>query len=432
MKGKLLFAGICFLLLSCSLRAQTNYALSFDGVDDYVSFSNIPVYNMQNVTVEFWMYWINNTHPDNVSFILSRNLNEMEIHTAGSGWNQNLRFIPTAGVYLDTDKNLYQPNQWYHVAFVYNSSAGYAKCYINGEDKALVKSGPNPLTTSITNTFSAIRLGRRKDNWYPFHGKLDEFRLWNKARSQAEIMADMNRELNGDEEGLVAYFKMNENGSLTATDYTSNGNNATLQGPPFWVVNELALPVELISFSAQAENSVVSLNWQTATEVNNYGFEVERKYADGQWEKIGFVEGYRNSNTAHSYSFQDKVTATGKYLYRLKQIDADGSFIYSAEQEVSTAQPSEFSLRQNYPNPFNPSTKISYSLPADCRVKIDIYNTTGELIETLTDRVETAGVKEVVWNAQSFPSGMYIVNMKAFTLGSGKDFSATGKLLLVK
>ncbi len=122
------------------------------------------------------------------------------------------------------------------------------------------------------------------------------------------------------------------------------------------------LPVELTSFSAATIGSTIKLNWQTATEVNNYGFEVERRALSAErqaWEKIGFVNGNGNSNSPKDYSFVDDKVSSGKYSYRLKQIDNDGQFEYSKTINVDFNGVKKFELSQNYPNPFNPTTTIT-------------------------------------------------------------------------
>ena len=121
------------------------------------------------------------------------------------------------------------------------------------------------------------------------------------------------------------------------------------------------LPVELSSFSASIIGSAVKLNWRTETEVNNYGFEIQKSQMSNvksqtEWETIGFVEGYGNSNSPKDYSFTDASVVSGTYSYRLKQIDIDGQFEYSKIIEVNLGAPKKYELAQNFPNPFNPNT----------------------------------------------------------------------------
>ena len=200
----------------------------------------------------------------------------------------------------------------------------------------------------------------------------------------------------------------------------------------FTDLNTNPLPVELSSFTASGNQNAVNLKWQTATEVNNYGFEVERKVHTSTslsviaWEKVGFVNGNGNSNTPIEYSFVDKNLIGGsKFLYRLKQIDNDGQFEYSDAVEVELV-PKEFALYQNYPNPFNPTTKINYSVPFDSKVTISIYSITGELVtELVNDNVE-AGSYSANFNGINLASGIYFYRMAA---GS---FVKTYKMILMK
>ena len=197
-----------------------------------------------------------------------------------------------------------------------------------------------------------------------------------------------------------------------------------------------ALPVELSSFSAIVKGDEVELNWQTATEVNNYGFEVERQILNqvqnDNWEKIDFVAGHGNSNSPKDYSFidQEKVAERSR-SYRLKQIDIDGKYEYSKEIEIDLGMPNEFSLSQNYPNPFNPSTTISYSIPKVSFVSLKIYDILGREVKTLINSEQNAGVYNVRWNGDNIygnkvSSGIYLYKIEA------GDFSLTKKMLLLK
>ena len=191
------------------------------------------------------------------------------------------------------------------------------------------------------------------------------------------------------------------------------------------------LPVELSSFSATINQNVVNLKWQTKTEVNNYGFEIERKAANNEkgtdnWEKIGFVNGNGNSNSPKEYTLTDKnPTGGSKFAYRLKQIDNDGKYEYSNEVEVELV-PREYILYQNYPNPFNPTTKIKFALPKATKVSLLIYNLLGEKVATLLNEDKEAGFYNVQFNASNFSTGVYI-----FRLTAG-DFVQTKKMTLVK
>ncbi len=198
-----------------------------------------------------------------------------------------------------------------------------------------------------------------------------------------------------------------------------------------WTLGEDgALPVELKSFTATTIASKVRLNWNTATEINNYGFEIERAKTLTSsllvWEKIGFVNGSGNSNSPKSYTFIDDNVSSEKYSYRLKQIDNDGQFEYSSPVQIDLSSLSTFSLHQNYPNPFNPSTTIQFSLPAALNVKIIIFNLLGQEIRTLVNETKEAGIHEIIFDAQNLNSGVYIYKIEA---GS---YIQTRKMTLIK
>lgn len=177
-----------------------------------------------------------------------------------------------------------------------------------------------------------------------------------------------------------------------------------------------ALPVELTDFYASVSGDKVELKWQTATEVNNYGFEIERSKDKAEWTKVGFVQGNGNSNSPHEYYFVDKPGTTDKLYYRLKQIDLDGTFEYSNTIEVNPRQPKEIKLNFNYPNPFNNSTVIEYSIATkkgSIPVELDVYNMLGKKVASLVNELQSPGVYRVVFDASELSSGVYYVQLKA-------------------
>lgn len=189
-----------------------------------------------------------------------------------------------------------------------------------------------------------------------------------------------------------------------------------------------ALPVELTSFSVILNNNIAQLNWETATEVNNYGFEIQRSSETEDWNKVGFVPGHGNSNSPKSYIYADNsVTKSGSYTYRLKQIDIDGQYEYSPEVNISfNVDDKSYKLDQNYPNPFNPSTTISYSIPKQDYVEITVYNVFGEQVARLVNEVKESGVHSIVFNAENLASGMYYYKIET------DSYVETKKLLLLK
>ncbi|GIK21931.1 MAG: hypothetical protein BroJett005_13450 [Ignavibacteriota bacterium] len=214
--------------------------------------------------------------------------------------------------------------------------------------------------------------------------------------------------------------------------YSCTGNLGSFQTflltPGMWSPLNNPLPVELSNFSAKfKDNNNVELNWVTKTEVNNYGFYVERKVNDGQWNSLTFIEGHGNSNSPKEYSYSDKDLFAGgsKFRYRLKQVDTDGKFEYSDIVEVEIL-PTKFELSQNYPNPFNPSTTIQFSLPKATQLKINIYNMLGELVETLAEGTYEAGYHEVTFTASNCPSGIYIYRIES------SAFTQVRKMVLIK
>jgi hypothetical protein len=193
---------------------------------------------------------------------------------------------------------------------------------------------------------------------------------------------------------------------------------------------DYTIPVELTSFAANAVRDEVELNWRTATETNNQGFEIERASSlttpVQEWVNVGYVAGFGTTTEPKTYSFVDSKLEAGSYSYRLKQIDFDGSYEYSNEVNADVTVPLEYALEQNYPNPFNPSTTIKYSLAEGGFVKLAVYNMLGEEVAVIVNNIQKAGRYEVSFNANNLSSGVYVYRIEA------ANFSASKKLMLMK
>ena len=187
------------------------------------------------------------------------------------------------------------------------------------------------------------------------------------------------------------------------------------------------LPVELVSFSVYLNDGFAELQWKTATESNNNGFDIERKSVAG-WEKVGFVQGNGTTTSENSYNFRDDVNKLQNDIisYRLKQIDFNGSYEYSAEVQINRIAPSDFSLMQNFPNPFNPTTQINFSVPQTSHVILKVYDVNGSEVATLLNQNKSAGNYAIDFNASDLASGIYY-----YTITAG-SFSSTKKMILVK
>ncbi|MBZ0183633.1 MAG: T9SS type A sorting domain-containing protein [Melioribacteraceae bacterium] len=263
---------------------------------------------------------------------------------------------------------------------------------------------------------------------YPGNGSSITFNGFSNSISASGTYYFLTADIANGASGTARGYLLNNSSVVLSDDgiFNSTINNSYLSD------NATPLPVELTSFTADLNENNVDLNWQTATEINNYGFEIQRSVVSVQrseegWEKVGFVEGSGNSNSPKEYSFVDESAQNGKYSYRLKQIDFDGQFEYSDEIEVEVNNlPTEFSLLQNYPNPFNPTTTIKYSLPVDSKVLMEVYNILGEKVMTLINQEVKAGYNEVIFNANNLSSGIY-----TYTISTG-EFNQVKKMMLLK
>jgi N-acetylneuraminic acid mutarotase len=208
-----------------------------------------------------------------------------------------------------------------------------------------------------------------------------------------------------------------------SSDFGNTGNYSVWEYNP---ALDPDVPVELTSFTATANGKEVTLNWTTATELNNQGFEVQRKFGNNDFVTVGSVRGHGTTTSTNNYAYVDKLVDPGKYFYRLKQIDFGGTFEYSPTVEVDWSPFTTYKLEQNYPNPFNPTTKIGFGIPEKGSVRLSILNILGEEIRVLLNEEREAGYHSVDFNGSELPSGVYFYKLQA------GNFVETKKMTLLR
>ncbi len=247
--------------------------------------------------------------------------------------------------------------------------------------------------------------------------------------------------LSGTWSGSFVYITR-DNGTTWKTTQLSPSNYAVLvidtmhvfaaqSGGVYKLNSDYFTPVELTSFTARVINNKTFLEWNTASEINNSGFDIESSYDNQIFNKIGFVPGFGTSTEQHSYIFKVDEQISSKTYFRLKQIDFDGTYEYSDVVEVDGLTPTEFYLAQNHPNPFNPSTSIQFSLPMDASVKIKLFNMIGEEIIEIANSEYPAGIHNINFTANHLASGTYFYSLEAKG-SNGISFTSSRKMLLLK
>ncbi|MCA0445897.1 MAG: T9SS type A sorting domain-containing protein [Bacteroidetes bacterium] len=409
---------------------QTGNAVSFNGTNTY-GVRQTPITTVSDVTLEGWVN-LHSTVGSSIIFYYG--------NTASRGFGlfrigTNLHFLSGGTTLFNTSIPI-PTDEWHHWAISRNSS-GNVVIYKDG-------------LSVFTNTFGAttafstdsLNIGGRANTEYS-HADYDEFRLWSVTRTPSEIQDNRNEVLVGNEPNLVAYYHFDEaDGAVTAVDGSINSNKLALRGPVHYILSNITLPVELVSFTGSQQKGKILLSWETKTETNNYGWEVEKSegvtlsanevsVSKGrseklEWETIGFVAGKGTTTEAQKYEFTSLVTSpSSPAVYRLKQLDLDGTVSYS-QLLVIEGTPAQFELAQNYPNPFNPTTQISYSVPMTGNVMLLVYDALGREVETLVNASKSAGTYVAEFNGEGKTSGLYFVRMTA------GGFSSTKKMMLVK
>jgi len=242
----------------------------------------------------------------------------------------------------------------------------------------------------------------------------------NPVISPTEPTPDLMHSLsNNDDPANIGGVYIRQGGSALAS-------NLRLDGIRIGTAWSEVVPVELTSFTAAANDDDVVLNWSTATELNNFGFEVQRSFEGNEFVTVGFVNGHGTTTEAKNYRFLDANLTAGNYSYRLKQVDFNGTFSFSDDVNVDVTGPLQFELAQNYPNPFNPSTTIKFSIPQSSNVTLKIFNTLGQEVTSLINQNMESGVHTINFDASQLNSGIYFYRLDA---GS---YSEVKKMTLLK
>ncbi len=357
------------------LSTQNNY-LDFDGLDDYINFGNVHNFGTSDFTIEAWVYLdalpslskiINKGQtqvgtPSNAGYSIRAENNllsdDIEFRVGNSDGSFSVAKAPVATL-----------DNWFHVAGVRSGTT--ITLYFNGLVVATTDTGTTfDVDTNVEFGLGALYRGSLGATREFLNGKLDEVRLWDKARTQAEIQSTLNQELAGSEPGLIAYYNFNQGipggNNPTETilfDQTSNGNNGDLAffsltgDNSNWLGSAAPLPVELISFNGKRSGLQVILSWQTSHEDSNRGFWIDRLTQSGLWETIGFVPANEINSTTNNYQLVDKNPKAGTIYYRLRQEDYDAIIVALATISVNYGIDS--AVFQLYPNPASERVFVS-------------------------------------------------------------------------
>jgi hypothetical protein len=375
------------LLVENSINGKT--VLRYNGTSSKMLLPTSTALGMQNNSYE--MFITAKSSSSNVQFLLAGGANELfEYHLNGTS---GARFIPTTSSFLDHGTTGNYSDDKAHV-FSARASASGGAVRVDGID------GGTSANNLLSSNSGNLILGARSNGTYYFNGAIAEVIIYNSVLSPE----DRN----------------------TVEQYLANRYNITSG----------VLPVELVSFTAKYAEGKVLLSWQTATEVNNYGFNIERAFAETKhsaslrWETIAFVNGHGNSNSPKNYSFTDAKPTSGKVHYRLKQIDFDGKYEYSNAVEVNIETPKEFKLSQNFPNPFNPTTTIKFSIPGNAETpymtSLRVFDMLGREVATLVNEQKAPGNYEVKFDGSKLTSGIYCYRL---TVGNKAEIK---KMLYLK
>ena len=447
---------ILLFVLLCALPAlaQNYYILEFDGVDDYVRYTDDDTLGIMDgatdYTLEAWIYPDTFQSYDRVfQRYYSFNISIWHVAAGGDSADWYFTLIDGSGNhYFNADTSLAK-DQWNHIAVICNSTEGTIKLYVNGQDVTVQSYSNWSMRPSQSN--DNLYIGQKGNGTSFFKGFIDEVRIKNVAEDPANLhyhKTDLPYTTDANT-AVLLHFDSARLGSSVA------GDAAEPTWRP-WDYNgsDLSLPVELSAFTAVAGDRQATLKWTTRSEINNAGFEIYRSTMPSQpYQLISSYKsnpdliGAGNSSVARYYRFVDRNLINGRtYWYKIADVDFNGERRFhgpvSAVPNSNGTNlsnngniPEKFALHNNYPNPFNPGTTIRFDVPElhgnKTRVELTIYDIQGHKIKTLLNEPLEAGTYQVTWdglneNGNQISSGIYIYNLKT------ESFSATKKMMLIR
>lgn len=425
-----------------------NYAVSFDGVNDYITLGsnkfNTVLSGAPAITVEAWI------KPTTLRTGTDANRNVILDFPVAATNSQIMMYMRQNGVIrlggrsISTDafqdvvtaSPVVTVGTWQHVAGVLDFANKAMYIYVNGLLVASRTTGivwgslsfvPGVGGTEVIGVNAALSATQY------YHGLMDELRVWNVVRTQSQILAGMDIEFHPAPANLVGYFRFNQASGTTAINTSAIVNNATLMNGASFVLSDNTLPVELSSFNAtiSAQNYVV-LSWVSQSETNLAGYYVYRNSSNelNTAIRISTLIPAGNSSGQNRYSYQDNESEPGYWYYWLQSRDLDGSEGFHGPVSVQVLgdngtpdMPWHTELLPIYPNPFNPSTNIRYTVGRKGNVTIRVFNTKGQLVRTIEKGVADPGAYHIVWdgrdnNGNVSPSGIYMIRMTAGEINS--------------
>ena len=378
--------------------SSKNYALQFDGVNDYVSVTAANSLNFVNeVTIEAWFKWTGEGNDDWPAIVCKGHADSENYALFINKSGRLIHFVINTEYgrqYIESPFNIILPNIWHYVAATYDGSI--VKINVDGQFVT-----EQFITGTLITNNESVMIGCRDSSECYFDGQIDEVRLWNIARTEQEINKYMFQELSSNEQGFVGYWQFNEGDGDIAYDKTANENNGSLRGGASWI--ESSAPIKPSWLSATPDSGICLPNSSMEIEILFDATELD----SGDFYGSLIIDSNDPINPSFIVPVHLKVEA-----------------VVGVENELNV--PTVYELYQNYPNPFNPTTIIKYAVLKTSKVSLALFTILGEEIATLVNEEKTAGNYEVEFNASNLPSGVYFYRLQA------GEFISTKKMMLLK